>query len=214
MHAQGPAREHNYLASVGGVRENSVMASFADKPLMPFTTVEEWDAYLSNDPNPDGVRIKIRKKGAVDPGLTRLEALEVALCHGWIDGQGSSYDEQFSLQSYTPRRRASPWSTINVEHVERLIAEGRMNPAGHAEIERAKADGRWDAAYRQKDAPVPPDFQVALDGNPKAAAEFATVTGSARFAFLFRLGNLKRPESRARKIIEYIEILERGERLR
>ena len=214
MHAQGPAREHNCLASVGGVRENSVMASFADKPLMPFTTVEEWDAYLSNDPNPDGVRIKIRKKGAVDPGLTRLEALEVALCHGWIDGQGSSYDEQFSLQSYTPRRRASPWSTINVEHVERLIAEGRMNPAGHAEIERAKADGRWDAAYRQKDAPVPPDFQVALDANPKAAAEFATVTGSARFAFLFRLGNLKRPESRARKIIEYIEILERGERLR
>jgi len=190
------------------------MASFADKPIMPFTTVAEWDAYLAGDPDPDGVRIKLRKKGAVDPGLTRLEALEVALCHGWIDGQGSSYDEQFSLQSYTPRRRASPWSTINVEHVERLIAEGRMRPAGHAEIERAKGDGRWDAAYRQKDAPIPPDFQAALDASPAALAEFATVTGSARFAFLFRLGNVKRAETRERKIAEYIELLESGGRLR
>jgi len=190
------------------------MASFADKPIMPFTTVAEWDAYLANSPDPEGVRIKIRKKAAIDPGLTRLEALEVALCHGWIDGQAGSFDEQFSLQAYTPRRRASPWSSINIGHVERLIADGRMNPAGHAEIERAKADGRWDAAYRQKDAPVPPDFQAALDANPKAGAEFATVTGSARFAFLFRLGNVKRAETRERKIAEYITLLENGGRLR
>ncbi|MBF4462363.1 MULTISPECIES: YdeI/OmpD-associated family protein [unclassified Rathayibacter] len=189
------------------------MVSFADKPIMPFVAPEEWDAYLRGDPDPGGVRLKLRKKGAVDPGLTRQEALDVALCHGWIDGQGGAFDEQFSLQAYTPRRRASPWSQINREHVARLLDEGRMLPAGLAEVERAKADGRWEAAYRQKGAEVPADFQAALDADPGARTFFATVGGQKRFAFLFRLSQLKRPETRSRRIEEYIELLREGRTL-
>lgn len=189
------------------------MVAFADKPILELTTPEEWEAYLEGDPEVTGVRLKLRKKGATQPGITRQEALDVALCFGWIDGQSSRLDDQFQLQSYTPRRRASPWSRINVEHTERLIAEGRMRPEGLAEIERARADGRWDAAYRQRDAEVPDDFRAALEVVPAASAHFATLTGSARFAFLFRLGLAKRPETRARRISEFVAVLERGQTL-
>lgn len=189
------------------------MVAWADKPILPFVSAEEWDAYLSGDPDPGGVRLKMRKKAAVDPGITYAEALDVALCHGWIDGQAGAFDEQFSLQAFTPRRRASPWSQVNREHVARLIEEGRMRPAGLAEIERAKADGRWDAAYRQKGAEIPADFQAALDANPAAAEFFATVGGQKRFAFLFRIGQLKRPESRAKRIADYVELLAEGRTL-
>ena len=117
------------------------------------------------------------------------------------------------LQSFTPRRSRSPWSQINREHVERLLAAGRMRPGGQAEVDRAKADGRWDAAYRQKGFTVPEDLQAALDASPRAAAFYAGLGSQARYAFVFRLGGLRRPENRERRIAEYIDLLEHGQTL-
>lgn len=190
------------------------MASFADKPLLLVDSVEEWERWIIDVGDPDGVRLRLRRKASTLPGILYDEALEVALCHGWIDGQKASLDEDYHLQAFTPRRAASPWSQRNRDIVERLIADGRMRPAGQAEIDRAKQNGRWDAAYRVKDAPVPADFQAALDANPRAATHFATLTGQNRFAFLFRIGNVKRADTRARKIAEFTEILARGDILR
>jgi uncharacterized protein YdeI (YjbR/CyaY-like superfamily) len=189
------------------------MAAVADKRILEVDTVEEWDAYLAGDPDADGVRLRLRKKNAEVPGITYPEALDVALCHGWIDGQLMGLDQRYHLQVFTPRRPRSVWSQRNREHIQRLIAEGRMRPAGLAEVERAKADGRWDAAYRQKGAEVPADFQAALDAEPAAAEFFATLSGTTRFAFLFRLGNLKRAETRERRIREFAAMLARGETL-
>jgi uncharacterized protein YdeI (YjbR/CyaY-like superfamily) len=189
------------------------MVSFADKPIHYFTSAADWEAFLLADPPDGGVRLQLRKKSTTKPGITWQEALDVALCYGWIDGQAGRFDDEFTLQAFTPRRKASPWSQINREHVDRLIAEGRMRPGGQAEIDRAKADGRWDAAYRQKDAAVPDDLQAALDANPTAAAFFATLKSQNRFAILFRINNVKRAETRARKIAEYVAMCERGEKI-
>ncbi|MCS0498743.1 YdeI/OmpD-associated family protein [Protaetiibacter mangrovi] len=187
------------------------MSSFAEKPILPFTDWREWEAFLADDPPAEGVRVKILKKNASVPGITRQEALDVALCFGWIDGQAGAFDADYSLQAYTPRRSRSPWSQINREHVERLIAEGRMRPGGQAEIDRAKADGRWDAAYRQKDAPVPAELQAALDASPAASAFFATVSAQNRWAFIFRIQQAVRPETRERRAREFVAMMERGE---
>ena len=187
------------------------MSSFAEKPILHFTNPAEWEAFLENDPPLDGVRVKILKAKATEPGITRQEALDVALCFGWIDGQAGAFDEQFSLQAYTPRRARSPWSQINRDHVARLIAEGRMRPGGQAEIDRAQADGRWDAAYRQKDAPVPAELQAALDANPAAAAAFVALTAQNRWAFIFRIAQAVKPETRERRAAQFVAMLERGE---
>lgn len=188
------------------------MAGFDEKPILELT-IAQWEEYLESAPSPDGVRLKLRKKTSSAPGITWSEALDVALCHGWIDGQAGAFDEQFKLQAFTPRRRASPWSKVNRDHVARLLEEGRMLPAGLAEVERARADGRWDAAYRQRDAEVPADLLAALEAVPAAAAFFATVGGQKRFAFLFRLSQLKRPETRERRIAEYVALLAEGRTL-
>lgn len=190
------------------------MVSFADKPIFHPRTVADWESYLENDPPDGGVRVQLRKKNSVAPGIVYAEALDVALCFGWIDGQIGRLDDDYTLQAFTPRRTRSPWSQINRDHVERLIVAGRMRPGGQAEIDRAKADGRWDTAYRQKDAVVPDDLRAALDMSPAASDFFATLTGSARFAFLFRLSNAKRADTRARRIAEYIDLLERRQTLR
>jgi uncharacterized protein YdeI (YjbR/CyaY-like superfamily) len=187
------------------------VVAHADKPVLAVTSVEEWERWLEASPDPGGVRLRLRKKGSTAPGISYLEAVEVALCHGWIDGQGQSGDENFYLQAFTPRRERSPWSQINRERVERLVSAGRMRPAGQAEVDRAKADGRWDAAYRQRDAVVPPDLQQALDASPTAPAAFAALSSQNRFAILFRIGNVKRAATRERKIREYVAMLERGE---
>lgn len=187
------------------------MSSFAEKPILHFTDWRQWESFLENDPPADGVRVKILKAKAQVPGITRQEALDVALCFGWIDGQAGALDDDFSLQAYTPRRARSPWSQINREHVARLIAEGRMREAGLAEIERAKADGRWDAAYRQKDAPVPPELQTLLDESPTASAFFATLSAQNRWAFIFRISQAVKPETRERRARQFLEMLERGE---
>ena len=139
------------------------MVSFADKELLVVATPQEWERWLIEKGTDDGVKLKLRKRSSNAPGLTYDEALDVALCHGWIDGQVARFDDDYVLQAFTPRRRNSPWSQRNVGHVERLIAAGLMREGGQAEIDRAKADGRWDAAYQVKDAPVPDDLRAALD---------------------------------------------------
>jgi uncharacterized protein YdeI (YjbR/CyaY-like superfamily) len=155
----------------------------------------------------------IAKKGTTEPTrLTITEALDEALCHGWIDGQRKGRDEATFLQRFTPRRAQSPWSAKNVASVARLIEEGRMHPAGQAEIDRAKGDGRWDAAYAgQATATVPDDLAQALAASPEAAAMFEVLTGQNRFAVLFRIGQAKRPETRARRIEKFVDMLARGE---
>ena len=189
------------------------MSAFDEKPLLTPATLQEWIGYLEGTPDPGGVRVRLRKKRAAVPGITYDEALDVALCFGWIDGQIKGLDEQYHLQLFTPRRRGSMWSQRNREYIERLTAAGLMREQGLAEVEAAKADGRWDAAYRTKDAPVPPELQAALDANPAAAAFFATLTGVNRWLFIFPILTLKRPESRTRRAAEYAALLEQGRTL-
>ena len=186
------------------------VVSFADKPILDLT-VEQWEGYLTGSPSDGGVRLKLRKKSSTAPGMTWSEALDVALCHGWIDGQAGRYDDDYTLSAFSPRRKNSPWSQINRGHVARLVAEGRMRPAGMAEVERAKADGRWDAAYRQKDAVAPPDLAVALEANPAAAAFLETLTKVERFRIFFRIGAIKTPAVRASRIRDVVEKAARGE---
>jgi uncharacterized protein YdeI (YjbR/CyaY-like superfamily) len=183
----------------------------ADKPVLEVDTVEEWEAWLSDEPGLQGVRLRLRKTASRSPGITYAEALDSALCFGWIDGQVRALDEDYHLQVFTPRRPRSMWSQRNRDHIARLIAAGRMRPEGLAEVERAKADGRWDAAYRQKDAPVPADLQTALDASPEARVAFARLTSQNRFAILFRIQSVKRATTRAAKIATFIAMLERGE---
>ena len=185
-----------------------------DKPLMHFESEEAFAGFLEGDPPDSGVRLQLLKKGDDRPGITWLQAVQVALCYGWIDGQATAPIDGYRVVSFTPRRKRSPWSKINRGHAERLIAEGRMRPGGQAEIDRAKADGRWDAAYRQSDGDVPDDLRVALDANPAAAARWEELPKSDRFSIVFRCTQVKRPETRARKIAQYVGMLERGEPVR
>ena len=193
------------------------MVSVNDTPELLVPDLAAWRAWLidHHDSSPDGVRLVIAKKGTTDPtSLAIADALDEALCFGWIDGQRNARDEATFLQRYSPRRRTSTWSERNVGHVARLIEEGRMTPAGQAEIDRAKADGRWDRAYAgQKDAVVPDDLQVALDASPVAAAMFESINRTNRFAIIFRIGLAKRAETRAKRIATFVEMLERGETL-
>jgi uncharacterized protein YdeI (YjbR/CyaY-like superfamily) len=189
------------------------VASFDEKPIHFFTSTEEWWAFLENDPSDDGVRLQLRKRLSSAPGITWDEALDVALCFGWIDGQGKRLDDDYTLQAFTPRRRNSPWSQINQGHVARLIEAGLMQPAGLAEVERAQADGRWDAAYRVKDAAPPAEFVAALAASPAAAAAWEAMTKQKRWAMIFRLTQAKRPETVTRNVAKFVEMLERGETL-
>lgn len=152
-----------------------------------------------------------------DSGITSVnhaEALEVALCYGWIDGQRKAEDDKYFLQRFTPRTPRSTWSKINRDKALKLIEEGRMQPAGLAEVDRARADGRWDAAYdAQSVATVPPDLQAALDANPKAAAFFAKLDSRNRYAVLFRTQGAKKPETRARRIAQFVGMLAKGEKI-
>ncbi len=182
------------------------------RPVLFFADAGEWWKWLSrNGAASDGVRLKLRRKDAPVPGLLQPDALDVALCFGWIDAIRKSLDDGYYLHDFGPRRPRSIWSKVNREHTERLIAEGRMQPAGLAEIDRAKADGRWDAAYRQKGATVPDDLAAALAANPAAGAMFERLTGQNRFAVLFRVNEAKRADTRARRIATFVEMLSKGE---
>lgn len=189
------------------------MATRVSKPVLHVDTVAEWEAWLDSDPGPIGVLLRLRKKASKQPGITYAEALDVALCFGWIDGQSQSLDVDFFLQTFTPRRPRSIWSKVNIGHVTRLMEEGRMRPQGQHEIDRAKADGRWDNAYRQRDGDLPAELKEALDADPEIAKAFASQSAQNRFAMAFRVANLKRPASRAARVAEYVEMLKRGETL-
>ena len=186
-----------------------------EQPVMFFATQTEFRDWLEAEhTTSDGIWTKFAKKASGITSLNYAEALDVALCFGWIDGQTKSLDETYYLQRWTPRRKRSPWSKRNVDKVAKLVEDGLMQPAGQAEIDRAKADGRWDRAYEgAKNAKVPDDLQAALDANPKAAEFFATLTGSARYAILYRLQDAKKPETRQRRLETFVGMLERGEKL-
>jgi uncharacterized protein YdeI (YjbR/CyaY-like superfamily) len=183
-------------------------------PQPPLAIVElsdqrAWEQWLQeNHESSPGVWLKIAKKGAPRATVSYAEAVESGLCFGWIDGQKQAHDEWFYLQRFTRRGPRSKWSQINRDSVTELFARGRLRPAGIAEMQRAQADGRWEAAYpSQRAATVSEDFQLALDAHPEAKAFFETLTGSNRYAFLYRLHNVKRPEARAKRIAEYITLL-------
>jgi uncharacterized protein YdeI (YjbR/CyaY-like superfamily) len=173
----------------------------------------DWRDWLeAHHGDADGVWLKIAKKRSGIASVSHAEALDVALCFGWIDAVRHAHDDEYFLQRFTPRRARSKWSQVNRDRAERLIEAGEMHPAGLAEVRRAKADGRWDAAYEpQSRATVPDDLQAALDANRAAAQTFATLTSQNRYAILFRLRDAKRPETRARRLERFVAMLERGE---
>ncbi|WP_034269296.1 YdeI/OmpD-associated family protein [Haloechinothrix halophila] len=175
-----------------------------------------WRDWLSeHHATSPGVWLVLAKKGTTEPTCLRYDqALDEALCHGWVDGQVRRRDEATYLQRFTPRRPRSTWSKRNVRIIERLRAEGRMHPAGVAEVERAKADGRWDAAYDGSTTmSVPADLTAALAEEPEAQAMFDVLTSRNRYAILHRITTAKRPETRARRIDQFVAMLARGETL-
>lgn len=185
----------------------------ADLPIVPFAGPAEWRAWLEAHADADGVWVKLAKKGTGILTVTYAEAVEAALCFGWIDGQSRGLDEQYYLQRFTPRRARSVWSKLNRAKAEALIANGAMGPAGLREVERAKADGRWDAAYDPPStATVPDDLQQALDGDEAARDFFATLDGQSRYAILHRLQGVKKPETRTRNIERFVAMLAAGEK--
>jgi len=187
----------------------------AEQAVLFFTTPVELEAWIDeHGEESDGIWLKFAKKDSGIESVFYAEAVEIALSHGWIDGQAKRFDDHHYLQRFTPRRPRSKWSRINREKAERLIAEGRMRAAGLREIERAKEDGRWDDAYDSPStATVPDDFQVALDAEPAAAEFFASLGSTKRYSFLYRITDARRPETRAKRIAEYVELLARGETL-
>lgn len=180
-----------------------------------FATQAAWTAWLEkNHRKPEGIWLRLAKKGSGLRSVSYAEALEVALCYGWIDGQKRPESEHAWLQRFVPRSAKSIWSKINREKADALIASGKMKAAGVAAVDAAKKDGRWDAAYDSpKASTVPEDFQSALNTNKRAREFFQSLDGANRYAVLFRIQTVKRPETRARKIREFVEMLERGERI-
>ena len=178
-------------------------------PLLQLADRAAWEAWLSaNHDTAGGAWLKLAKKGSPLATVKQAEAIEEAVCFGWIDGQIRGYDEHFFLQRFTPRRSRSKWSAINRDRARRLIAEGLMKPAGLLEYRAAEADGRLDDAYpSQSTAPVPEDFLAALQQNPDAREFFETLTGTNRYAFLYRLHHVKDAQRRAARIAMYIGIL-------
>ncbi len=184
-------------------------------PVLAFDSQKKWEQWLGkNHQTSKGLWLKIAKKDRGIDTVTYAEALDSALCHGWIDGQKGSFDDAFWLQKFTPRGPKSRWSRINREKAEALIEAGRMKPAGLAAVEQAKSDGRWEQAYdSQSRAAVPEDLQKELDRNPQAAAFFATLDSANRYAVLYRIQEAKKPETRARRVEKFIGMLERGEKI-
>jgi len=186
-----------------------------DLPIKPFASKKKWADWLAKQHDKSaGVWLKLAKKDSGISSVTYEEALDVALCYGWIDGQKKGFDDEYWLQKFTRRGPKSIWSKINTEKAERLIASGEMKPAGLRAVEAAKKDGRWDAAYAsQKNMTVPEDFQDALDKNEKARESFAGLNSVNRYAILFRIHNARKPETRARRIQQFVEMLARGAQL-
>lgn len=187
----------------------------ADALVRAFKDAAAWESWLAkNQTAPDGLWMRLAKKASGIKSITYPEALEIALCYGWIDGLKRPESETTWLQRFVPRRPRSMWSKINRDKALALIASGKMKPAGLHEVERAKRDGRWDAAYDSpRNAPVHPDFQKALDGNPRANEFFKTITRANRYAIIWRLHTAKRAETRERLTRTFIDMLEKGKTL-
>lgn len=184
-------------------------------PTLPFESQQSWESWLNeHHASARGVWLKIAKKEADIASVSYAEALDVALCYGWIDGQKAAFDAQFWLQKFTPRGPKSIWSKINCDKAEALMADGRMQSAGLRQVDLAKADGRWNAAYAsQRTIDIPDDFQRELDANPQAQAFFNTLNSANRYAILFRIQTAKKPETRAERIRKFIAMLVRGEKI-
>jgi uncharacterized protein YdeI (YjbR/CyaY-like superfamily) len=189
------------------------VASDDGLPTIFFASPAAWELWLTdNHTASEGVWVRIAKKDVDVASVRYPEVLESALCFGWIDGRREALDARHFLQRFTPRRSRSRWSKINREKSEELIAQDRMRPAGLVEVERAKADGRWAAAYAgQKSSTVPDDLQRELDARPDAKAFFASLSSQNRYAIVYRLNDAKRPETRARRLAKFIAMLEAGE---
>jgi uncharacterized protein YdeI (YjbR/CyaY-like superfamily) len=183
-----------------------------DPPVVWFASRAAWSAWLSeNHGETAGVWLRLERKGAEPASLTHAEALEVAIAHGWIDGTRKRLDERHWLQRFTPRRARSKWSKVNRAKAVELIERGEMTAAGLAEVERAKADGRWDAAYAgQRTATVPDDLERELDANPAARELFLALDSRNRYAILYRIDDAKKPETRARRIAKFVAMLSEG----
>lgn len=186
-----------------------------DVPIQLFVTQADWETWLAeHHASSPGLWLRLAKKGADLTSLSYAEALDVALCYGWIDGQKKGLDDASWLQKFTPRKPKSLWSKINREKVAALTAAGRMKPAGLAAVESAQKDGRWDAAYDSPGAATAPeDFQAALDQSPKAKAFYETLEKRNTYAILWRIQTAKKPETRAKRIRDFLAMLERGEKI-
>jgi uncharacterized protein YdeI (YjbR/CyaY-like superfamily) len=186
-----------------------------DLPVRHFATRDELAAWLAeHGETSQGCWLKLAKKGAAVGSVSYAEAVELGLVHGWIDGQKGALDGEFWLQRFTPRGPKSRWSKINRERAVELIEAGAMAPTGLAAVEQAKADGRWERAYEGSSTiTVPDDLQHELDANPEAAAFFATLDRTNRYAILYRIGDAKKPETRARRIDKFVGMLARGEKI-
>ena len=185
----------------------------AELPVRLFKDDAAWEAWLAKQhARSAGLWLRIAKAASPVKSVSYAEALDVALCYGWIDGQKKACDDKTWLQKFTPRGKRSVWSKINREKVQRLVESGRMQPAGLEAVDRAKANGQWDSAYdSHRTAAVPDDLQRALDGCPEAKAFFATLNSANRYAILYRIQTVKRAETRARKIEQFVAMLERHE---
>ncbi len=189
------------------------MKSDQDLPTLSFASAEVWEVWLKRDhAQSSGIWLKLAKQGSGVTTVSYAEALDVALCYGWIDGQKAPCCERFWLQRFTPRRPRSRWSKINREKAEKLISTGRMQPPGLQQVEAAQADGRWAEAYEsQSVAAVPDDLREALAENEAAQTLFETLDSANRYAILYRIHNVKRAETRARKIADFVAMLARNE---
>lgn len=182
-------------------------------PVLDFADAEAWESWLATQgENATGLWLKIAKAGNPVSSLTKAQAIDAALCHGWIDGQIDKYDEAWFLTRFTPRKRTSKWSENNRKRAEQLMADGRVAPGGLKEIETAKADGRWESAYAPAStAEEPEDLRAALDAVPEARSFFDTLTGANRYAILYRVQTAKKPETRAARIAKFVGMCARGE---
>ena len=185
-----------------------------DLPIEHFKDQKAWEKWLVAYADGKGIWLQIAKKDSGIASVNYAEALEVALCHGWIDGQKRGQDEQFFLQRFTPRRPRSLWSKINIAHVERLIAAGRMQANGLREVEAARADGRWEAAYQSfSGMEVPAELAEALKKNRKAKAFFDQLDKTNRYSFCWRVHTAKKAETRVARAQKFVEMLAKGEKI-
>lgn len=199
-------------ADYSGCKHGSIASKPSDQhepDIVHCPTLADWERWLHNHhADSDGVWLKIAKQGSKVPTIGYQDLLDAAICFGWIDARRHAYDDSFYLQRFTPRGPRSKWSQLNRAKASKLISEGAMREPGLAQVRAAQADGRWNAAYEpQSRATIPEDFQSALDDNPAAREFFSTLTGSRRYAFLYRLHNVRTPSRRAQRIAQYIALL-------